>query len=71
MVTVERPTAAISESRAEASEHRQVLFPLRLQLPPDWKLTNDLLLKIGALNDGWRLEADAQRGLLIMPHLDH
>ncbi len=67
MVTAERPTAAISESRAKASENRRVFFPLRLQLPPDWKLTNDLLLKIGALNDGWRLEADAQRGLLVMP----
>ena len=67
MVTVEQPKSPVSEPRDAVSRVKPALFPLRLQLPPDWNLTNDLLLEIGAINEGWRLEADAQKGLLIMP----
>ena len=42
-------------------------YPLRLQLPATWELTDDLLLEIGALNEKWCFEADADGGLLIMP----
>ncbi len=67
MVTAERPKLPDSEQEDATTEIALSLFPLRLQLPTDWELTNDLLLEIGARNEVWRLEADAQGGLLIMP----
>jgi len=67
MVTAERTKPLVGESAGADSEPRVGRFPLRLQLPPQWALTNDLLMKIGALNEVWRLEADAEGGLLIMP----
>lgn len=67
MVTAERPKTNVDVAVGGASEFEAALFPLRLQLPPDWELTDDLLLEIGALNESWRVEADAQGGLLIMP----
>ena len=41
-------------------------YPIRLQLPPAWSLTDDLLLTLGSLNEEWCFEADANGGLLIM-----
>ncbi len=67
MVTAAHQGPLATEPRDAVAEVKPALFPLRLQLPLDWKLTNDLLLRIGALNEVWRLEADAQGGLLIMP----
>ena len=50
----------------EAWELAPDAFPLRLQLPPDWELTDEQFLELGALNEGWRIETDAAGGLLIM-----
>ena len=41
-------------------------YPIRLQLPLDWGLTDDLLLTLSSLNEAWCFEADADGGLLIM-----
>ncbi len=41
-------------------------YPLRLQLPPEWELTDERLLELGSLNEEWYLEADCEGGLLIM-----
>ena len=67
MVTAERPKTRVGKTASAGSAQLPALFPLRLQLPPSWELTNDQLLEIGTLNETWRLEADAQGGLLIMP----
>lgn len=67
MVTAAHQRPLATEPHDAVAEVKPALFPLRLQLPLDWELTNDLLLRIGALNEVWRLEADAQGGLLIMP----
>ena len=66
MVTAERlnlPDAAPDRSFAEVSPER---FPLRLQLPSGWQLTDDRFLELCSLNEGWRIEVDGEGGLLIM-----
>ncbi len=52
---------------AQVSDPQPVgAFPLRLQLPSDWELTDEALLELSSLNEGWRIETDAGGGLLIM-----
>ncbi len=66
MVTAERPK---SPAAGPASELRAVAdgaFPLRVQLPRLWELTDEQFLELGALNEGWRIESDCEGGLLIM-----
>ncbi len=66
MVTAESPRPAVELPEKEAWELAPDAFPLRLQLPPDWELTDDQFLELGALNEEWRIETDAAGGLLIM-----
>ena len=61
-----RPEAA-QATDAAASVGAASPYPLRLQLPPGWELTDDRLLELGSLNEDWYLEADAEGGLWIMP----
>ena len=42
-------------------------YPLRLQLPPEWELTDERLWELASQNEEWRIETDCERGLLIMP----
>ena len=48
-------------------ETKSVAFPLRLQLPDEWELTDERLLELGLLNDEWYLEADCEGGLYMAP----
>ena len=69
MVTAERPKSDVAESTSipenwEAAPH---LFPLRLQLPVEWELTDEQLLELSSLNEEWHLEADCDGGLLMAP----
>ncbi len=69
MVTAERSEAAVPAATVAAKEAWEVTpeaFPLRLQLPSDWELTDECFLELGRLNEGWRIEADGEGGLLIM-----
>ena len=52
------PTTPINEPVAAGG--------LRLVMPEGIALSDDLLLEIGARNEGWRFEADAEGALLIM-----
>lgn len=71
MVTKVAPTdVSPEESPAVAPQTEAVArlaFPLRLQLPEDWQLTDDALLEIGSLNDEWYFEADDEGGLFVTP----
>ena len=67
MVTAQPSKPAADALRGEPRRLASVLFPLRLQLPDECELTDELLLELGALNEVWRIETDADGGLLIMP----
>ena len=70
MVTAERSEAAglaATVASGEAWETAPHAFPLRLQLPPDWELTDERLLELGSLNEEWYLEADCEGGLFMAP----
>lgn len=41
--------------------------PIPLRLPASWRLTDDALLQLNALREGWFFEADAEGALLIAP----
>ena len=41
--------------------------PIPLRLPASWRLTDDALLQLNALREGWFFEADADGALLIAP----
>ena len=41
--------------------------PLLLRLPRDWELTDDAVLELCALNEEWRIEADGDGGLHVLP----
>ena len=42
-------------------------FPLLVRLPEGWELTDDAVLKLSALNEEWRIEADGDGGLHVLP----
>ena len=66
MVTAERPQTNTEAQTPEQPEFPWSLLPLRLQLPAEWELTDKHFLELGRLNQGWRIEADGEGGLLIM-----
>ncbi len=66
MVTAEPPTPSIDAHSDELWEAAPHAFPLRLQLPAEWTLTDERFFELCALNEGWRIETDAAGGLLIM-----
>lgn len=66
MVTAERPEVAESAPVQEIWEAAPHLFPLRLQLPVGWELTDERLLEFGSLNEEWHIEADCDGGLWIV-----
>ena len=66
MVTAERPKRAPDTPPGELPKLAPDAFPLRVQLPSEWELTDQLYLALCALNEGWRIESDAAGGLLIM-----
>ena len=67
MVTAERPKPSLEGSVDEPLETESVAFPLRLQLPDEWQLTDERLLELGLLNEEWYLEADCEGGLYMAP----
>ncbi len=67
MVTAERPEVADSTTVVEAWESARHQFPLQLQFPPEWELSDERLLELGSLNEEWYLEADCDGGLLLTP----
>ncbi len=67
MVTAERPKPSLEGSLVEHMETESVAFPLRLQLPAEWDLTDERLLELGLLNEEWCLEADCVGGLYMAP----
>lgn len=67
MVTAERPKPSPEGSVDETMETESVAFPLRLQLPAEWDLTDERLLELGSLNEEWYLEADCEGGLYMAP----
>ena len=42
-------------------------FPLLVRLPERWELTDDAVLELCALNEEWRIEADGDGGLHVLP----
>lgn len=60
--TLDAPAAEVPVTSGHVS-----LYPLRLQLPPEWELTDQRVLELGSLNEEWLIETDCERGLLIMP----
>ena len=70
MVTETRASEAELEEAsvkvAAASVRPASTFPLRLQLPKKWEITDERFLELCALNEGKRIETDAEGGLLIM-----
>ena len=69
MVTAERSETAGTATAVAAKEVWEVApeaFPLRLQLPSEWELTDDCFFELGRLNEGWRIEADGEGGMLVM-----
>ncbi len=66
MVAVERGDPATARAGRRASALDPSAFPLRLQLPPERALTDERFIELRRLNEGWRLETDAEGGLLIM-----
>ena len=66
MVTAERPEVAESTPVPEIWEAAPHLFPLRLQVPCEWELTDDRLVELSSLNEEWHIEADCDRGLWIV-----
>ena len=67
MVTAERPKLSLEGSLDEPMETKSVAFPLRLQLPVEWELTDEQLLELALLNEEWYLEADCEGGLYMAP----
>ena len=67
MVTAEPPSLAVDAPEREVWEIAPELFPLRLQLPDEWELTDERLLELGSLNEEWYLEADCEGGLFMAP----
>ena len=64
MVTAE----AVPEVNLDAPLSNEWGFEcIRLRLPPEWRLTEDIFLELCALNDGWEFEATAAGELVIMP----
>ena len=67
MVTAERTsTAAESQAKRERSEVAERVHPLRIQLPSEWTLTDELFLEFCSLNEEWHIEADGEGGLWIV-----
>lgn len=69
MVTAERTTSVAGKQDTPASVQSQAAQQahlLRLQMPPEWELTDERFLELCRLNEGWRIEADGDGGLLIM-----
>ena len=67
MVTAERPKPSVGGSEDELMDTASMAFPLRLQLPAEWDLTDERLLELGSLNEEWYLEADSEGGLYMAP----
>lgn len=66
MVTAEpRPPASLTGTK-QPGPPVQGVFPVRLTLPSDWELTDDVLSEMGSLNELWRFEVDKSGCLLIM-----
>ncbi len=65
--TLQAPTKPVHVVKPRAASSADSPYPLHLQLPPDWEVTDDLLLELGSLNQEWYIEADADGGLLIVP----
>ncbi len=66
MVTAERPKSPVAGPANELRGVAGVTYPLRVQLPRLWELTDEQFLELCALNEGWRIESDCEGGLLIM-----
>ena len=67
MVTKAPPIEATAEERQGATPEAVAAYPLRIQLPHEWQLSDEALLEIGTLNDEWCFEADDEGGLFLMP----
>ena len=67
MVTAEAPEAG-PELDLNAPLPNEFGFEyIQLRLPAEWTLTEDILLEICALNEGWNFETTAAGELVIMP----
>ena len=66
MVTAQPEQPVVESPEREVWEVAPGAFPLRLQLPSEWELTDERLLEFGSLNEEWCVEADCTGGLLIM-----
>ena len=69
MVTAERTKTSDRTSATTPNTLRNTAadtVSLRLQLPSEWELTDQHFLELCSLNEGWRMEADCEGGLLIM-----
>ena len=66
MVTAQPEKPVVESPEREVWEVASGAFPLRLQLPSEWELTDECFLELCADNEGWRIESDAEGGLLIM-----
>ena len=66
MVTAEPPKPAVNAPEREVWEIAPQAFPLRLQLPSEWELTDERLLELGSLNEEWHFETDCDGGLWIV-----
>ena len=66
MVTAQRPREALSGHIPAPAETAASLFPLRLQMPSEWKLTNENILDLCSLNDRWQIETDGEGGVIVM-----
>ncbi len=65
MVTTRAPqeTTAVPAQEAQGAD---ATFPLRLQLPTEWQLTDERFLTLAALNEAWRVESNAAGELIVM-----
>lgn len=57
---------SLGKPSREQSQVAQQAQLLRLQMPAEWELTDERFLELCSLNEGWRIEADGEGGLLIM-----
>ena len=54
------------EASSKAAKSKRQGFPFKLKLPPEWELTDDRLLEVGALNEELSIESDAHGEVWIM-----
>ena len=67
MVTTQRKPSGVAGTAEETERPTRPVGPIVLQLPPEWRLTDDAFDRLGACNDALDLERSANGELIISP----